>query len=90
MTGAGAGATGTTGSSTGGTAATAAPAGATDTMSTAAGYVPVLDELNFDTLLNKHTGIYYSRLAGTDSAVDNEINETDAVANKGEPQEEVT
>ena len=93
-TGSGAGVTGSTaaatGLSTGGTAATAAPAGATDTMSAAAGYVPVLDELNFDTLLNKHTGIYYSRFAGTDSAVDNETNGADAAKNTGEPQEEVT
>ena len=90
-TGSGAGVTGstsaTTGSSTGGTVATAVSAAATDTMSVAAGYVPVLDELNFDTLLNKHTGIYYSRLAGTDSAVDNETNGADAAKNTGEPQE---
>ena len=91
-TGSGAGVTGSTaavtGSTTGGTAATVASAGATDTMSAAAGYVPVLDELNFDTLLNKHTRIYYSRLAGTDSAVDNEIDGTDATADVGGTQEE--
>ena len=78
----------TTGSTTGETAATAASAGATDTMSAATGYVPVLDELNFNTLLNKHTGIYYSRLAGTDTAVDNEIDGTDTAANTGGTQEE--
>ena len=93
-TGSGAGVTGSTaaatGSTTGGTVATVASAGATDTMSAAAGYVPVLDELNFDTLLNKHTRIYYSRLAGTDSSVDNETNGADAAKNTGEPQEEVT
>jgi len=87
-TGPGAGVTGSTGSSTGGTAATAAPAGATDTMNAEAGYVPVLDELNFNNLLNKHTGIYYSRLADADSSADNETDGADAAANTGGTQEE--
>ena len=76
----------TTGSTTGETAATAASTGATDATSTAAGYVPVLDELEFKTLLNRHTGIYYSRLADADPAVDNETDGADAAANTGEIQ----
>ena len=64
------------GASTGTAAGTAESAGAStgsaaDTgASSAAGYVPVLDELDFDTLLNKFTGIYYSRPDDTGSADD--------------------
>ena len=49
--------------------ATSATASSTGTASEAAvaGYVPVLDELNFNTILNNRTGIYYSHITAVES-----------------------
>ena len=74
------------GASTGSTAGTAASTGAAAATSAAAGYVPVLDELDFNTLLNQHTGIYYNKPAVTDTAVDNETDEANSTADKDEEQ----
>ena len=55
-----------------GESSTAASTGAT---TATAGYVPVLDELNFNTVLDDHTGIYYSHPAAVENngaATDNE------------------
>ena len=85
-TGSAAGTAASKGASTGSTAGTAASTGAAAATSAAAGYVPVLDELDFNTLLNQHTGIYYNKPAVTDTAVDNETDEANSTADKDEEQ----
>lgn len=44
------------------------------------GYVPVLDELDFHTLLNKNTGIYYSRPAAPTDGADGSADDVDSDA----------
>ena len=60
-----------------------APTGTTGTVADSNGYVPVLDALDFYTLLNKNTGIYYSRPAdpadgGGGFAADDTVETADA------------